>query len=298
MTTADVRTRVRAIILAILGLLVFTLVLRVIFDFLDASTSNFLVQIITNITDVLIDPFEGIIDGRNSDINYDALISIGIYTLLGIALSEIVTAFIYDSFNDIFKNIVDAIFKVVEFVLILRIIFDFFLIENKIGFVESIRSLTDWTGSIGIQTNFLEGRLNVAAIIILIIVVILDFLTESFIDAFFRLFKTTPSKKVVKTTMPTPIVVQNQPQQVVARNNPIPVQHNITVNVPPQNVYNTQVRPVILPVNQNPNAAVQRQAVPYNRVILQPVPPTSPAPNPAPQNTGGYVEYHDGKPVN
>lgn len=258
----EIRSRVRAIIFGITGIIVAFLIFRIGLDLIGASTTNAFVKIIFDISNYFITPFIGLIEvqvsGIPSRLNFDAILALGVYVTFAIIFAEIVTAFLYDNVEDILQNIVDGIFKFLEFILFLRIIFELFALTSRAvlpQFVNTIYSLTNWTRGILFDIKIGEGFLDLSAVIVLIIIVTLDITTENLIRNFFeqrrKIIKiretkrtersiaelTQPQQVVVNQPTPQPIIVQ--PQQQVQQ--PIP-QQNITINLPMPPVQSQQQR--------------------------------------------------------
>ncbi|GAB4283506.1 MAG: hypothetical protein Kow0081_0100 [Candidatus Dojkabacteria bacterium] len=137
------------------------------------------------------------------------------------------TSFIYDDISEIFLNLVDAFFKVVESILFIRIIADFFQLSKTSSFLDIIYSFTNWSSGIFPDLIFFDGRLNISAIIVLIGIILFDLVSESILVSLF--FKTT-AKKTKKVTVKSTI----QPQ---------PVHQNITINLPPVHQLPSQKAP-------------------------------------------------------
>lgn len=249
----EIRSRVRAIIFGITGIIVAFLIFRIGLDLIGASTTNAFVKIIFDISNYFITPFIGLIEvqvsGIPSRLNFDAILALGVYVTFAIIFAEIVTAFLYDNAEDILQNIVDGIFKFLEFILFLRIIFELFALTSRAvlpQFVNTIYSLTNWTKGILFDIKIGEGFLDLSAVIVLIIIVTLDITTENLIRNFFeqrrkrikiRETRTTeksiaeivqPKPVIINQPAPQPIIVQ-QPQQQVQAPSP---QQNITINLP------------------------------------------------------------------
>lgn len=229
----DLRIKVRAIILSITGFIAALLVIRIFLDIIDASSANSLVELIRDITDFFIEPFKGIVTTNiESNMNWDAFVALLMIVLIGILISEIVTAFLYERVSDIIQNVVDTIFKVIEFFIFLRLIFDFFRIENTNGFINTVYSLTDWTRGIT-DATFLNGRLYWSTLIVLIIVAFLDVVTESLLNSLFKQLNLGTKKTVVKQTVVAPQPVHTN---TIYAPGPVPVQPTkqvINIHVPP-----------------------------------------------------------------
>jgi hypothetical protein len=235
MTLADHRTRIRAIIFSITGFILALLFFRIILDILEVPSSNIIVNVLNVITDAFIDPFADTVQipvgSVLNQINIDAIIAIGIYLLIGIALSEIITAFIYDNLEEIVQNFVDALFKIIEFLLLVRIIFDLFGVVNRVGlppFIRSIYSLTEWAQGIVVPIDLGLMRINVSTIVILIFIVVLDVLAERFLASIFKQVKGGIQKTttvVNQIHIPTPAIKIPRPSfPIRQRNSPAPQQ--------------------------------------------------------------------------
>ncbi len=239
MEISILRTRIRSILLAILGVIVAVIFIRIILDFFGADSTSSFVSFFNNFSDFFIEPFDKLIDVNNqntTNINFDALAAFFIYLVLGLLIIEVICAFIYDSIEDIIQNLVDAIFKIVEFFLLVRIILDFFLINQQIPFINTVYTATDWASNIFFRRDFIDPRVNFSAIVVLIIVVILDLFMESLLDA---LFKKIDYNKIKDAKPLAQNITINVPQPVV-HNNPPQVNNYYRENMqqlPPQNVY-------------------------------------------------------------
>ena len=186
------RSRIRAVIFAILGIIEALLFLRITLDLISADSSNGIVSLVSQITSVFIFPFEGLITLPQSGIlmfiNEAAIIAFIVYILVAIALSEFITSFLFDNFKDVFQNFVDAIFKFLESFLILRILFDLFAVGLNLEsplFVKVIYGSTEWAQGVIFEQPFLSGRINLSTLLWLIIIIVIDLLTERFVDGVF-----------------------------------------------------------------------------------------------------------------
>lgn len=230
---AELRYRIRAIILGIAGLIVALLFIRILLQLLGASTANTIVNFFFGLSEIFIQPFRNAVTlppGTPLQIlNIDALVAIGIYVLGAIALSEIITAFLYDTAEDIIQNLVDAVFKVIEFLIFIRIVLDLFAIFDRrvaAAFIQNIYNLTDWASNLINPMPIGSGSLNVSAIIVLSIVVILDIFTERFLASIF----TNISGAVRRVDIKKVINVIPKPQRAAPP--PPPQPQNIVINIP------------------------------------------------------------------
>lgn len=306
MDFAETRSKIRAIIFAITGFVEALLFLRITLDLIVADSDNVLVSIINQLTNPLIAPFNGLVTlpptGILEFLNINAIVAFVVYILAAIAIAETITAFVYDNFKDIFQNIVDALFKFLESFLILRIIFDLFAVGltlNSPQFVKVVYGFTEWAQGIIFDQPFLSGKVNISTIICLIIVVIIDLLTERFLDSIF-LQVTTVTKKVhvnvpkvnVKSLIPKAPAKKEEPKSS-QEIKPQPIQQNIVINVPvPQGLAQPQ------PVNgqSTPSQMVApNPALPPVQVLVQKQPLTIQGeevtkPKPLPTLQGGAIK--------
>ncbi|MDQ6985798.1 MAG: hypothetical protein Q9M91_06530 [Candidatus Dojkabacteria bacterium] len=275
----DFRIRVRGIILAIAGFIAVFLFLRVTLDTFNANDENFLVNLINVISDIFITPFKGIFvidEGSDfQDLNADALAALVFIVIGGILISEIVTAFLYDKASTIILNVIDTFFKIVEGVIFIRLVLNLFLVSSdQNSFSKLIINLTQWTRNIT-NLTFLEDRIYLSTVIVLILVVIFDITSDSFIKSLIERSNKNEEKKrrvnVVQRQYPSiqpmnshqlpsapvqPIhqtINVNIPTGQPLQNQQVPQVHNNFVNVPiPKQIQMPQLKR--LPHN-NPNAA-------------------------------------------
>ncbi len=276
----ELRTQFRAIVFGITGIIVAFLLFRVGVDLIGASTSNPLVGFIHTVSNFFISPFAGIIVlpiGTFSNLNVDALLSAGIYILAAIAFTEIVTAFMQDTLEEIIQNVVDAIFKFVEFLLILRIVFELFgVLDNASSpaFVRAVYGLTGWSQGVLFRIGFGNGFVDFSAIICLVIVAVLDLLCERFLASLFKqvtkLTETVRVKREFRSPPPPSATrvestINHAPYMIPPQQ---PLHQNITINVP---VPNQVIQPVI-PVPVRPGTTTVTTTRPKT-ITARPVKP-------------------------
>lgn len=176
----NIRETLRNLIYAAIGLISSFLVLKIIFDIGQIGNDSFLTNIITSISDVFIYPFKGIIVINNPSLktlNIDAAIALGVYTVGGYLVAKVITGFLYDNLYDITQNFVDGFFKIFEFIVGLRILFELFAVLPSLSssaFVDTIFSWSEWTQSLLFRIPFGSGYINLSALVWLAILVILD----------------------------------------------------------------------------------------------------------------------------
>lgn len=176
----NLRETLRNLIFGAVGLIVFILFLRIIFDIAQIENDFFLRNPINLISDFFAYPFKGIIVINNPNLtllNTDAAVSLGIYIVLGYLIAKVVTGFMYDTLYDITQNFVDGVFKIAEFIVILRILFQLFGVLPSLrssAFVDSVFSWTEWTQTLLFRVPFGTGYIDLSAIVWLLILIVLD----------------------------------------------------------------------------------------------------------------------------
>lgn len=220
MQLVSLRTKTRAILLSFIAIIAFLLFLRITFELVEANAENGFVDAIYQVTDMLLAPVDGAVELKPSSelkpFNFDALIAIAFYVLGGLIFIEILTGIMHDEAEEIVQNVVDAFFKLFEFVLTLKIIFVLFDVgipkSTAPWTISLIYDLTSWTNIFG-KLNFVYEKIDWSAIVVLIIIVVFDVLSEQMLEA---LFSKDGNVKVKQK-----VTVQ-----------PRPAQQNITINVP------------------------------------------------------------------
>ncbi len=241
MKFADPRVKIKVIILGITGFIIAILVLGALLNVLGMPKTDFPSSLIQGVGNIFILPFKGLLSlptqGKFDVISADAIIACIMYALGGLILVEFITSFLPRNPGDIIQDLIDAVFKVIEFILVLRIVFELFNILNGQGsspFVQTIYGLTDWTQLVSFRVQFFGGNINLLAIVALVIVAIIDSLTESFLISIFLQIKGGVTRTVTKVVDTSKVVGARIP--VVQ----MPFRQNVVVNVPSQQ----QVAPV------------------------------------------------------
>ena len=172
-------------------------------------------------------------------------------------------------------EIVDSIFKAVEFLLITRFIFKLTAASTSAAFVRLIYELS-WIvyepfATLMPAIEFEGARFEISTLIALIVIIILDLVTEqllfSLMDAMFP--KKTKIKKVK-------FVKQAPPQAPLPPAYPIPAQStqptNININIPPQQQPQTYVdrRQVNVQPPYQGQQLVHGQPRPVKKQVLKP----------------------------
>jgi len=224
---SELRVRVRAIILGLAGVLVALVVVRFFLILLGANASQPIVGLFLSLTSPLVMPFAEF----NSlivapAIELASIVALMAIIVLGILVSEIVTAFMYEDVADIFLNIIDAVFKVLESLLILRLVLRLLGVAAGTGwFVANIYGATNWASGIFPAIPVFSGALELSTLAVLIIVAVVDFTTEGVISSLREKKSDKPAASKLSSSTTT-TVTQVRPSA------PPPMQQHITINVP------------------------------------------------------------------
>src|SRR5690606_18094697 len=109
----EIRSRVRAFIFGVTGIIVAFLVFRIGLDVTGSTGEEPFTKFIYDISDFLISPFLGLVDTGTvlvtNALNFDAILAVGVYIVGSIILAQIVAAFLHDNIEDILQNVVDGI---------------------------------------------------------------------------------------------------------------------------------------------------------------------------------------------
>ncbi|MCA9381382.1 hypothetical protein KC678_03895, partial [Candidatus Dojkabacteria bacterium] len=151
-------------------------------DQIEVNESNSIINFLINVTNGFVAPFTDIIPpSYNFPLVLDAGFAVLIYITWGTVLVLFISAFLQESKKEIVKDSTDAVFKFVESLLVLRLIFDFFSLNLETPFVNMITEGTRWAEGL-IESSFLGDRMNISVLLMLFILVIFDLITERIID--------------------------------------------------------------------------------------------------------------------
>lgn len=249
------RKRFRQVVLAITALIITLLLVRITLLLIGTARTHTVVQAILSLTGPLVAPFSGFdLLFEITGFDLSALVAIVVYAIMAILIVEVFTAFMYDKIEDIIINVVDGLFKWIEFLLVCRIVFALAAINPQINwFVQLIYTATNWSTGLVNNVRFVGGFLEISTMIVLVVVVAIDLATEGILKSLFTRSKkesAAPKEEKpveVKVEAPKPVVVQAPVAQ--------PVPQNITINVPVPVMPNpAQPRPTVV--------TVQPQAIP------------------------------------
>ncbi len=167
---------------SLIGVISAILLIRFVIDQLETNEDHGLIAFLITISEGFVSPFKEILpETSNFPIVLDAGFAVLIYIIWGVLLSIFIASFFQESRKEIFKDSTDSVFKFVESLLVIRILSDFFGLNSETPFIELINNLTLWSDGV-IRREIFDGRLNISAMVTLLIIVILDLIAERIID--------------------------------------------------------------------------------------------------------------------
>jgi hypothetical protein len=184
----ETRENIRRIIIGATAALMGVLLIRLLFIMFGANPEHWLSGLVLNLTSGFVTPFAAI--GPNLFIgpliiSVPTFAAIIIYMLIGLIISEFVTAFIDTDPVNIVVNVVDAFLKLLEFLLAARIVLKLFGVTTAaVPFAGTIYSSTSWSQGLFPSFNFLWGEVEPSTIVLFIIVVIVDIALEGAVESY------------------------------------------------------------------------------------------------------------------
>lgn len=235
----EARKKVRKLIFAITGVVVAIIIIRLALEFLLANKDHFLAEFVFAISNPLVQIFWGTFTDSGLgllQVPMELAIAIVFYIFAGILMASLITSLIQDKASRILAELLDTLFKFLEFLLIARLVLKLFGVAPESAFVETVYGLTNWVGTLLPTIDILGGVLELSTLFILVVVVVFDLISEGLFEETKKPPQTginTSSTTVIKEVPPSPVVT-------------VPPQ-NITINIPVQ-------QPVPLP--QQPRTVV------------------------------------------
>ncbi|MFQ5492785.1 MAG: hypothetical protein ACE5DX_01325 [Candidatus Dojkabacteria bacterium] len=301
MTLANLKAQIRAVVFGIFGILVAIVLIRIILRLVGANPDASFVSFWYNISDFLVNLFRDIYPVLQANllkvrIELFSVFALMFYVIAAFLVQKSFTSVADDDSVQILKNIIDALFKITEFLLITRFIFKLTGAAIGSGFVKFIYAVSAIVHEPfqGILPTINVGDFNIifesSTLIAIVVIIIFDLVTEGIID---NLTGAVPKKKKPPQPVfvnPVPAAQPQQPQ-------------NITINVPqqpqqpaPQVVDRRQIHVVNPPPQPHPQTGQshlegqhpQRQLPPHSPGHGYRRPPPQPGQNaPRNPNTGG-----------
>ena len=255
---AETRSRVRKVIYAFGAVLVAVMLLRFFLRLVGAPGSNVIINFIYQVSFPLVQPFEGIVDNiSNSGSSFEGttLVAMMIWIALLLIFAEVVTAFLYDTFAEIFLNFIDAVFKFIEFFLVARLAMRMFGVRLGVNsFVDIIYSLAGVVyepfAGIAPEIELNTGVIELSTLIALIIVIVADIVSEGFLRSLLDLPEADQQQKSDTVVINNPGTTSLQPQIIRGQQPTQPQQVNVYLPPQPQ-------QPVVV---HNPPGPVRTEA--------------------------------------
>lgn len=240
-----VRLKIRQLVLSITGILLFLLSIRLILNLLgnNENSANGLINLLYSLSSTLFNPFEGIANNLSMDFDFNVVLAMIVILLIGMMLGQIISSVVHLNGAKIIKDLVDSFFKIIEFILLFRVIFDYFELNFVSLFGESIQRYSEWSSDLIISNKLIEDKVSLSMLIILLIIIILDLLTETIISRLLDIPKEDNLPKGKKNNQPKLGGPRNssfktQPRQIPRKNlpqNQQPVYQTINIQIPPSN---------------------------------------------------------------
>ncbi len=255
------QSKIRTIIYSIFAVIVGIVLIRVFLKLVGANPNNEFAQFWYGLSDIFVKPWATIYPSYSTGkmvIETYSIVATLFYICFSVIASKSATSAFDDSRKQAIIDIVDSLFKIAEFLLITRFVFKLTAASLSSSFVHLIYDLS-WVVYKPFSTllpsiSFEDAVFEISTLVALIIIIILDIVTEqllwSLLDA---LFPNRP-KSVKKTT--THNIVSQPPT------NPLPPAQNITINMPQPPNYIDQRSVNVRPTPQHPqhttNVVVQK----------------------------------------
>lgn len=241
----DAQSKIRTIIYSIFALIVGIVLIRVLLKIVGANPNNEFADFWYTFSDIFVEPwaviYPGIVSGRMV-IEIYSIVAVLFYIIISIVASKSVSSPFEDTRKLAIIELVDSIFKAIEFLLITRFIFKITAASTSALFVRLIYDLS-WIvyepfATLMPAIEFEGARFEISTLVALVVIIILDLVTEqllfSLLDGIFP-ERTKIVKKIVHQAAPLPPTYP-APQQTYPGQGPLaPAQPtNININMPPQ----------------------------------------------------------------
>lgn len=173
--------KLRAVVLIAILVLVSLLLLRFILEFSQYADPSFIKSILLLPTEPLVLFFKSITIGT---IEVSTIVAIIFLIVLAYLASKVITAFEHENEDTTGTEIIETILRSVEFLIIFRVILAFIGASGQGSpFAGIIYILTDWSSVLLQPLVFSFGRLDISALLMLLIVIVLDINTEIILRA-------------------------------------------------------------------------------------------------------------------
>ena len=303
MNKSALKAQIRGLVFGIFGLIVAVVVIRIILKLVGANEASPLVSFWYNFTDFFIAMFRNTYPQLQSAllqirIELYAVMALLFYMLLAFLVQKSFVSFTEPDAVEVTKGIIDSMFKIAEFLLIMRFFFKLTgasLAGQFVVFIYSISALV-YEPFRGILPTINVGDTGIvlesSTLIAIIIVVIFDLVLEGIIDNMTKHRKTSsgmnanyPVAMPQQQIMPAPI---HQPAQNITINMPHPQPMQ---QMPPQVIDRRTVQVIHPQVGQYPYYGQNDLNHQNPQQQLPGYPQNYPQPNRNPNNPGSRVDH-------
>lgn len=192
----DLKKKIRSIILALFGALIVVLLIRVAFTVVNVNQTTPIVKFWFTNSEFLILPFKNgfqtfVLEGLR--IETAALVAILVLFLSAYLVSKLITSFFNHEPQQLLKDIVDALFKFAEFLLLFRFFFKILAASDVAPFVDFIYTSSEffYAPFQNILPGFylVQGRGNffeTSTLVAIILIIIFDIISENILNKLFE----------------------------------------------------------------------------------------------------------------
>ncbi len=229
----DLQGKIRNVVYAIFAIIIGIVLIRVFLKLIGANPTNEFAMFWYELSYVFVEPWDMIYESIKSGsmvIELFSLTAVIFYLIISMVLSKSAGSPFEDSRKRAIAEMVDSFFKVIEFLLVTRFIFKLTGASMTSSFVRFIYDLSNFvhepfaTILPAIKTG--DIIFEISTVVALIVIIILDLVTEEFTYSILDTLFPNKEKKVVKKVPVNVAPTYNMPQ---APANPA---QNITINVP------------------------------------------------------------------
>lgn len=268
----QIRKTVSLVVYGLISLVIGSIIVRIFLLVIGANVQSGFGRFIIDVTRTFVGPFEGIypsinISNGKFEIEIFSVIALIVYVLIAYLIQKSINSVINTDFAEILSNILDSIFKILEFILITRFLlkltgasevsqFVRIIFEASNVFYEPFRLLMP-------GANFTIPSLNLvfetSTLIAIIIIIIFDSVSEGFIMQMKKLG--TEGNSTPKTKQPD-VKAVSQPQITINVPQQQPTIIQPQVQQPPTQYIDKRTIQVIQPQQSQPQ--FQAQPIPNN----------------------------------
>lgn len=233
----ELRSRVRKFMYALGAIPILFILLKFLFFLIGIDRTSVLINFIYSVADIFIVPFKGLVVDvvkGTAGVEFTALVAIVAWIGIIIVITELVTSFMYETIGEILVNVIDVIFKFIEFFLLVRLLASFFGIKaganELLDVIYAIAGIV-YTPFSGIAPGIpigSGGMLEISTLVALIIVAAVDYVSDGILSNIFL-----GEKKEKPVAAVTNVNVGQPPQVNVYVPESQPQMPQITINQVP-----------------------------------------------------------------